>query len=65
MGSRFLRTEKGVMSMKRFTARLYLTLLIVLATPVVCFAADVDGGDTIFEWVVRFFAWAAGGWHSL
>ncbi len=53
------------MEMKRLTTRVYLTLLIVLATPVACFAADPDGGESIFEWIVRFFAWAAGGWHSL
>ncbi len=53
------------MEMKRMTTRVYLTLLIVLATPVACFASDPDGGESLFEWVVRFFAWAAGGWHSL
>ncbi len=54
------------MEMKRLTTRVYLTLLVVLATPVVCFAADPEGaGETLFEWIVRFFAWAAGGWHSL
>ncbi len=53
------------MEMKRLTTRVYLTLLIVLATPVACFAADLEGGDSLFDWVVRFLAWAAGGWHSL
>ena len=53
------------MRMKRLTTRLYLTLLIVLATPVVCFAADPEAGDSLLDWLVRFWAWAAGGWHSL
>jgi hypothetical protein len=53
------------MEMKRLTTRVYLTLLIVLATPMACFAADPGAGESLFEWVVRFLAWAAGGWHSL
>ncbi len=51
--------------MKRLTSRLYLTLLIVLATPVACLAADPEGGESILEWIIRFVVWAAGGWHGL
>ena len=53
------------MGMKRLSTRMYLALLIVLASPVACFAADPDGGDSILEWIIRFIVWSAGGWHGL
>ncbi len=51
--------------MKRFSTRLYLVLLVVLASPVACFAADPEEGMTLWDWIVLFFTWASGGWHGM
>lgn len=44
-------------------ARVVLALLTVAATPVAALAGDPDGHQSIWDWIVRFLQWAAGGWH--
>jgi len=50
--------------MKRALTRANLALLVILASPVVSFAADSGDKDTILEWFCRLLRWAAGGWHN-
>jgi hypothetical protein len=51
--------------MRTFLARIFLVLVVVLASPVVAFAADNgETRDTLWEWFVRLVTWAAGGWHG-
>jgi len=49
--------------MRALRARVALALLTVAATPVVAFAGNPGGHETMWDWVVRFLQWAAGGWH--
>jgi hypothetical protein len=50
--------------MKRLMTRLSLALVIVATTPVICLAADPDVEQSIWDWLVRIFIWAAGGWFT-
>ncbi len=45
-------------------AKAYLVLLLILASPVVAFAAGNEAEDTIWDWIVRLVMWASGGWHG-
>jgi hypothetical protein len=49
--------------MRTLKARLLLAVGLVLASPLAAMAADPDGTDTIWEWIVRMLTWAAGSWH--
>jgi hypothetical protein len=48
---------------KTLRARIALVLLVLAASPVVAFASDAGGNDTIWDWMVRLLQWTAGGWH--
>lgn len=50
--------------MRALQARVALALLIVAATPVAAFAGNPETPEGIWEWIVRFLQWAAGGWHG-
>ena len=39
-------------------------MLMLAATPVAAFAASQEGDETLWDWIVRFLQWAAGGWHN-
>jgi hypothetical protein len=49
--------------MQRLVARASLVLLVILVSPAASFAAG-DGGETMWDWIVRLIMWASGGWHG-
>ena len=51
--------------MKRLMSKISLALLIVATTPVVSLAVtNPDVEENMWDWLVRIFIWAAGGWFT-
>lgn len=51
--------------MKTLMSRVSLALLILATSPVICLAAtNPDTEETLWDWLVRIFIWAAGGWFT-
>ncbi len=49
--------------MRSLKGRLLLTVGLILTSPMGALAADPEAQDTMWNWVVRFLSWDAGGWH--
>jgi hypothetical protein len=51
--------------MRALRTRIPLVLFLILSSPVVTLAGNTTGepGESLWDWVVRLLAWAAGGWH--
>ncbi|MBM3307778.1 MAG: hypothetical protein FJY74_05580 [Candidatus Eisenbacteria bacterium] len=50
--------------MTTLRARIALVLLVLAASPIVAFAAEQAEQESLWDWIVRFLVWAAGGWHG-
>lgn len=50
--------------MRTLRVRVFLILCLILASPLVALAGNVESEDTFWEWVVRYLIQAAGGWFG-
>lgn len=44
-------------------ARLIIVASLILTSPIAAFAGNPDKSETLWDWIVRMMAWAAGSWH--
>jgi len=49
---------------RTFRVRVFLILCLILASPLVALAGNVEQEDSFWEWVVRYLIQTAGGWFG-
>ena len=51
--------------MRTLRSRLFLVVVLIMTSPVAALAADLEAQESMWDWLVRFLSWSAGGWHLL